>query len=249
MVLRGRRLAPGSAIPCHFLELIWSSAMRKPRDARRDVIPYRVAEAKSPLGLYAAIILAQLRYWLQRTSFVGDDGRSWIHKSYREWSDETGLTHSQARRGCKILKMHHVIDATERYSDPRKGPPTRKWYAINKNQVSPETPGQDGAKCHTEHLVQINQVSPATGQVSPATGFKETTIETTDTETTKPQSGPIKKDPVPENGRPPCKHGHVHHGPCHDKLCREAGCFELVPKIKLGPSPLVDDEEGLEDPF
>ena len=92
------------------------------RDATQDVIPYRVQEAKEH-GLHAAIILAQLRYWLERTTFE-DDSRKWVFKSYRQWGEETGLTKSQAQRGCYTLERAQVIESTTRYSDPRKGPPT-----------------------------------------------------------------------------------------------------------------------------
>lgn len=210
--------------------------MTKKRDKSQDVIPYRVQEAKQ-LGLHAAIILTQLRYWLERAYFK-DDGHTWIHKSYRDLANETGLTYGQTRKGCEILETRRIVISTSKYSDARKGPPGRKWYTVDEDHMSHRTSGSDKPGV------------PQDRAPVPQNRVKETTTETTDTETTKPPSGSsTKKDPVPENGRPPCKHGHVHHGPCHDKLCREAGCFELVPKIKLGPSPLVDDEEGLENPF
>lgn len=173
-------------------------AMRK-RDATRDAIPYRVQEAKQ-FGLHAAIVLTQFRYWLERAYFVAD-GHTWFHKSYRELADETGLTYGQARGGCDTLEVQHIAISTDKYSDARKGPPGRKWYTVDENQVSHRTTGSKNHVSHRTPELDKPRVPQDRAPV-PQNRVKETTTETTSRETTKPPSGSSSKE-VSDKGLDP----------------------------------------------
>lgn len=75
----------------------------------------------------AAILCSQIHYWYSSAKNgtsklrVQKKGQFWIAKSRREWSEETGLTDSQVKRGLDVLERKGVI---EKIVTPFNGAPT-----------------------------------------------------------------------------------------------------------------------------
>jgi len=73
---------------------------------------YMVALKDAP----TAILCSQIHYWYSPSKTgksklrVPKKGRIWIAKSGLEWSDETGLTHAQVKRGLEVLTRNGVIE-------------------------------------------------------------------------------------------------------------------------------------------
>lgn len=83
--------------------------------------------------LVAAILCSQIHYWYSPSKNgnsklrVHKQGEFWIAKSRRDWSDETGLTDAQIRRGLDVLVKKGVI---EKWITPFNGAPTMHIRAI-----------------------------------------------------------------------------------------------------------------------
>lgn len=75
----------------------------------------------------AAILCSQIHYWYSSAKNgnsklrVQKNGKFWIAKSRLEWSEETGLTDSQVKRGLNVLEREGVI---EKIVKPFNGAPT-----------------------------------------------------------------------------------------------------------------------------
>jgi hypothetical protein len=99
-------------------------------DSVRGSAPFR-AIAYRPIyrqlagGKGAAILLAQMLYWSQRSTH--DDGRFW--KTVSQWTQETGLTHSEqktARRQLRQRGFHH---------EQRGGDRNKLWFWVDVQAV------------------------------------------------------------------------------------------------------------------
>lgn len=155
-------------------------------------IPYMVALKDAP----AAILCSQIHYWYspqqknrQSKLRVRKQGKLWIAKSNREWSDETGLTFAQVKRGLEVLARGGVIEkAVFRFN----GAPTVHVRALKiQGAVLREheyiIPIEVGSQSQEPSPLVIGDESVALHSPPLATGAKSLTVTTQEisTETTQ----------------------------------------------------------------
>jgi hypothetical protein len=75
-------------------------------------------------SVIAALVLQQFHYWALRAKNVYE-GERWVFKTYKELSNELGITPDQARGAVNILKGHGLLRSMR---NPRKGWDQIRWY-------------------------------------------------------------------------------------------------------------------------
>ena len=102
-----------------------------PSPARDDVaIPYWPKLAKA-IGRDQQLFLAQLDYWLCRSSNERD-GRRWVYNTVDAWHEQfCDMSRSAVARTIASLKQQGIIESTAQYNT-RFGDRTQ-WYTINYN--------------------------------------------------------------------------------------------------------------------
>lgn len=86
----------------------------------------------SKIGLYEAIILQQIHYWLVDSKHV-HDGEYWIYNSIREWEEQFPfICEKTIRTAFKSLEKQGLI-RTGNYNETAYD--KTKWYTINYDQV------------------------------------------------------------------------------------------------------------------
>lgn len=115
-------------------------------------------------GVKGAVFLSQLLYWSKR----GKDPDGWIYKTYREWTDETGLTERELDSIRNRLKSEGIIE-----EELRGVPPiihyriiVEKFHNLLQCNNWYKTYQLDGTKCTNSNA-------------SLSTSLTETTTETT----------------------------------------------------------------------
>lgn len=69
-------------------------------------------------GLLEALLLQQLRYWSERATCV-HNGRTWVYKTYQDWSDELGVSAKACRGALDRLRREGLVAAIQNPADPR----------------------------------------------------------------------------------------------------------------------------------
>src|SRR3546814_933062 len=90
-------------------------------------IPY-IPELGERVGVYAAILLQQLHYWIQKDCGLKKDDKIWIHNSYEAWSKQLRCSLSNIRKIVAKLEKEDLIETKAlraKYGD------TTKWYTVN----------------------------------------------------------------------------------------------------------------------
>jgi hypothetical protein len=90
-------------------------------------IPY-IPELGERVGVYAAILLQQLHYWIQKDCGQKKDGKLWVYNSYEAWAKQLRCSSSNIRKIVGKLKKENLIETKalrSRYGD------TTKWYTVN----------------------------------------------------------------------------------------------------------------------
>jgi hypothetical protein len=101
--------------------------------ARMDdsaLIAYRPTWGRA-FGVIAALVLAQLDYWLARAT-KQHDGHRWVFKTYAELADELGVTRDQTRRAVTALRRRGVVIAIR---NPFLGFDRTPWYRIDRERL------------------------------------------------------------------------------------------------------------------
>lgn len=72
--------------------------------------PVRVfrPEIAAEIGLAPAIVLDQLRYWLERAT-KEHDGHHWVYKTYEELGRDLGIAKHQVRYALEVLREQRIV--------------------------------------------------------------------------------------------------------------------------------------------
>lgn len=120
--------------------------------ARMDSEPpivVRPSVAKD-IGLNEAIVLQQLMYWLTRSGNVRD-GKTWVYKTYDEWTTEFPFwSNATVRRTIKSLKDMGLVETTDEYNKMKID--NTLWYTIPGWGVS-----RPSAQNEQTHLLKMSK--------------------------------------------------------------------------------------------
>ena len=117
--------------------------------------------------LHSAYFLSQLIYW---TGKEGRDQEGWIHKNYREWSEEIGVENDSVLRCRKKLEGLGIVTTCKKHV---KGAPT-VHYRINRDALTEAIRFHSRGTRQTIHGEPVNERGNAlfTGNPSMSVGDK-----------------------------------------------------------------------------
>jgi type IV secretory pathway VirB3-like protein len=139
-----------------------------------------------------ACVLQQLHYWMDRTTNERD-GRRWVYKTYRQWSDEVGISEAQARASIQRLEEVGVVVSCQPEAYNR-----RKWYRIDYDHLLLSTDPSAGtlASMRADQQMEARDLTDRSDNARACTtkNTKNTAKTTTST------SALVKADSNPEVG-------------------------------------------------